>query len=312
MIRWEGLDADMCAAIAHASLAETLIRLNTGLVGIIATFLNHNGGDKEKKRPLHLDYKSLTSLSDASRRDAMDSMQKLYVRLGSQQVVQVQAQKPDEKKKSSKQRGPTVARVQLEGKDKDATQLVFMRPKNSASGGSGGRKGSTSSNSSGSKRTSPIASPLTSPLPLYTAQDPFPFPPTSTSAKAPRPTHTQQLHETAPFKLSQPPAGKYQHQVFTPKPTSPTARPVRTTPSPPIVKRRIDKATPSTYTFASDSTKLGEIPMRNWTVPWDYAQAERLNEEAEVMGMPVIVAGEKKGKRGLFGFLSSGRRGAKV
>jgi hypothetical protein len=324
---------DSDTAIAHASLAETLIRLNTGLVGIIATFLNHNGGDKEKKRPLHLDYTSLTNLSDASRRDAMNSMQKLYVRLGSQQVVQVQ--KPDvignEKKRKGvstggKARGPTVARVQLEGKDKDATQLVFMRPKNPSSTG---RKGSmsSSSGSGGSKRTSPTTSPLASPLPLYTPKDPFPFPPANTASSRPkgkcgkvdafddacRPpcsphTYMQQLNEGIPMALHLPPPKQK-------SPTSPTtaARPARTTPSPPIVRRRMDKATLSTYTFASDSTKLGEIPMRNWTVPWDYTQAQRLNEEAaELATLPVIVAGDKARKRGLFGFLGKGRRGVKM
>ena len=72
----------------------------------------------------------------------------------------------------------------------------------------------------------------------------------------------------------------------------------------------MDKVTPSTYTFASDSTKLGEIPQRNWTVPWDYDEAERLNAEAAVVGLPVMAAGEKAKKRGLFGFLRRGPQAA--
>jgi hypothetical protein len=77
------------------------------------------------------------------------------------------------------------------------------------------------------------------------------------------------------------------------------------------VKRRLDKATPSTYTFASDSTKLGEIPQRNWATPWDYEEAERLNAEAAMVGYPAapIVVDEKGKKKGIFKFL---RRGSKA
>ena len=76
-------------------------------------------------------------------------------------------------------------------------------------------------------------------------------------------------------------------------------------PSPPLlpqIRRRTDKRTPSAYTFASDSTKLGEIPQRNWMTPWDYEEADRLNAEAAVAPVPVIE--EKiKAKKGLFKFL---------
>ena len=46
------------------------------------------------------------------------------------------------------------------------------------------------------------------------------------------------------------------------------------------LKRRLDKATPSQYTFASDSTKLGEIPETRWAQPFDYERAELLNNFA--------------------------------
>jgi hypothetical protein len=52
----------------------------------------------------------------------------------------------------------------------------------------------------------------------------------------------------------------------------------------PSVPRRQDKATPSYYSFASDSTKLGEVPMRKWNVPFDFAEMDRLNREAEANG----------------------------
>jgi len=60
------------------------------------------------------------------------------------------------------------------------------------------------------------------------------------------------------------------------------------------MRRRLDIATPSTLTFASDSTKLGEIPQRNWNTPWDYEEAGRLNEEA--MKKPVAANTESKPK----------------
>ena len=270
----------------------------------------------------------------------MESMNQLYVRLSQSemQLHRMASPKPDEKRRhaGSKQRvtGPTVARVQ--GKDSNEKQLVFMRPKN----GGSGRKGSTSSGSStratSTARSSPIASPLASPLPLYTAKDPFPFPPVkpasgkgnTTSGRrradsfdGPRPTtwphNYMQPNEAAPMALRLPPP-KSKH---TPTPPSTSATPVsRKSPpprekrtSPPLspsampLRRRIDKATPSTYTFASDSTKLGEIPQRNWTVPWDYDEAARLNAEAAIVGVPVVAGvGEKARKRGLFGFLRKG------
>jgi hypothetical protein len=75
------------------------------------------------------------------------------------------------------------------------------------------------------------------------------------------------------------------------------------------MRRRLDKVTPSSYTFASDSTKLGEIPQRNWTTPWDYEEAERLNAEATVTGYPAVpvVVDEKVGrKKGIFKWMRKG------
>lgn len=66
----------------------------------------------------------------------------------------------------------------------------------------------------------------------------------------------------------------------------------------------------STYSFSSDSTKLGEIPARKWTVPWDHGEMERLNAEAAATAaanaqVPPAEQGEKK--KGLLGrFLRRG------
>lgn len=72
--------------------------------------------------------------------------------------------------------------------------------------------------------------------------------------------------------------------------------------------------TPSSYTFASDSTKLGEIPQRNWTTPWDYEEAQRLNvEAAAAMIVPVTSKEESKDgrpkKKGLFRWMRRGSEG---
>ncbi|KAF2400068.1 hypothetical protein EJ06DRAFT_582636 [Trichodelitschia bisporula] len=53
----------------------------------------------------------------------------------------------------------------------------------------------------------------------------------------------------------------------------------------------------SQYTFASDSTKLGEIPMGRWAVAWDWEEMERGNREAREMGLRVDGGGRGDGER---------------
>lgn len=71
-----------------------------------------------------------------------------------------------------------------------------------------------------------------------------------------------------------------------------------TLPGPAPMKRRLEKVTLSSYTFASDSTKLGEIPESSQARPWDYEQAEMLNNMAAAAGKVNVtaVAEDKKGK----------------
>lgn len=348
----------MFVAIAHASLAETLIKLNTGLVGIIATFLNH-----DPKSHLNLDYKSLTNLSDASRADAIDSLNHLYQRLSQSQlhVYRIGAcaqcgsmkhqhcpgpvvRNPSPKGKGSsvkkkqsslKSRSTThtIARVQIKSSPNSSTQLAVVRPRTS-------RKGSSSSSSSTKSQStvpnSPYASPLGSPLPEYAQLDPFPVQKSpATKAKGPagrrragsmdgpRPTTWPHTRPDNTIPLPPPPPKnpsprrvspivreKQQLQSPGPHPTaSPIVREKQQLPSPGLhpTSRRLDKATPSTYTFASDSTKLGEIPQRNWSTPWNYEEAERLNAEA-LVSKPVApsVESKQKGKKGIFKFLRRG------
>jgi hypothetical protein len=74
-----------------------------------------------------------------------------------------------------------------------------------------------------------------------------------------------------------------------------------------IRRRRADRVTPSMYTFASDSTKLGEIPVRKWTSPFDYEEMGRRNKEV-AMGTSHLQVQEQvqKRKRGFWGLFKRG------
>lgn len=307
-------------------------------MGIIAAFLNHDS----KSSHLHLDYKSLTSLSDASRQNAVDSLNQLYQRLSHSQLQlhrmagggpkATDAAGEKRRRNGSKQRsgsGPTVARVAL--KSSNETQLAFVRPKNT-------RKGSSSSGSS-TKSPSPstavssaYTSPVHSPLPQYSPRDPYP--PQKVPAVGRPSNNASSRRPTAPLDTAaqRPNTWPYTHHPSTAIPSYPPTPPPkiplssrktspqtsskekekhRTSSPPPsagLPRRRTDKVTPSTYTFASDSTKLGEIPQARWNVPWDYEEAERLNAQAVENGYVASggEAGGKARKKGLFGFLRRG------
>ena len=56
--------------------------------------------------------------------------------------------------------------------------------------------------------------------------------------------------------------------------------------------------------MASDTTKIGEIPLHKWAVPYDFEQMSILNREAERNGWPLNQLDEsqvnRKKKFGLF------------
>ncbi|KAL5116834.1 hypothetical protein ACEQ8H_005315 [Pleosporales sp. CAS-2024a] len=356
-------------AIAHASLAETLVKLNTGLVAIIASFLNHD--QKGGKGQLCIDYKSLTNLSDASRKEALQSMTQLHQRL-SQSQPQLQhpgilscaqcgtmkhnecsarsstwsPSKDKRKQTSSRQRviGPTITRMPIRSSSSGQPQLVVVRPRPWSKPS---RKGSSSHNCPSAKTPSPpssstYTSALASPLPLYMAEEAFeiesngiikgilggPMPPLAGGGR--RRKDSFSVHDARartgpgdvhpswckyPYIAQEPlHPGSSERSESTASPRRPwTAQQKTRSPSPgsekavgraPVslaVRRRLDKVTPSWYTFASDSTKMGEIPQRNWTMPWDYEEAERLNNEAAATAMPLVVVDGKVGrKKGMF------------
>ncbi|KAJ4290862.1 hypothetical protein N0V90_010058 [Kalmusia sp. IMI 367209] len=232
------------------------------------------------------------------------------------------------KRSSSRQRshGPTATRVSVRGSTQ--TQLAMVRPRNT-------RKGSTSSSSSTSwSKTassgvdSPyITPPRSPPLPQYSAKDPFPLQKapadknnnlpikkTAGTVDATRPTTWPQRKavKKVPFANTMPTPQEYFAMKELPPHLPPPFANMPTALTTGIPRRRTDKPTPSTYTFASDSTKLGEIPQRNWTVPWNYDEAERMNAEAAVKGYPVATPVEQKAKtrKGLRSLFKKGGAGA--
>jgi hypothetical protein len=302
---------------------------------------------------MNLNYKSLTDLSETSRRDALQSMSQLYQRLSYSQLQihpALRSKNPQycessdnnsnsskDKKKSTSSRhrssGPHVTRMPI--KSSSQPQLVVVRSKNTSS-----RKGSTSNSSASSskpnsKSASPYDSPLASPVPENAVLDPYVMQktdytkgPYSYGTIAPNTGRKRVDSFDAVHPTARPPVYIQPYDYFNfmpehiqqPTPKLPDFTPTsRKTPAPPVpwkptslsnkaslspvsapVKRRLDKMTPSSYTFASDSTKLGEIPQRNWANPWDYEEAERLNRVAAAAPVAGPVVEEKvKVKKGL-------------
>lgn len=323
------------------------MRLNTGLVSIITTFLHH----EQKGTPSHMkmNFKSLTDLSEASRRDALTSMSQLYQRL-SQSQLQIHpalrnntaqfcelsgnssdSSKDTRKSTGSRRRSSSSHVTRMPIKSSSQPQLCMVRSKSRNTSRTRKEGGSSSSAStskpvskSNSPHASPFVSPLQSPVPEYAVLDPMILnrvdlksaphvrdPKNSSNIDRKRvdsldavrpvawPPYAQtydyfsfmpeQIHEPVP-KL---PAFSHTPRKTTlpaspkkapPIPTKPTSLSTASkTPSPAAmapIKRRLDKVTPSSYTFASDSTKLGEIPETRWAKPWDYERAEMLNNMA--------------------------------
>lgn len=74
--------------------------------------------------------------------------------------------------------------------------------------------------------------------------------------------------------------------------------------------RRQRKPTPTFYSIASDSTKIGEIPMQKWATPYDSEQMSILNRQAYESGWPQNqLGGASKKKRFGFSRLFGGKNG---
>jgi hypothetical protein len=291
------------AATAQNSLAEILLRLNTGLVSIIASFL-----DRDSKHGLDLDYKSLTDLSEASRVQTIGVLRQLYQRLFSKQVLHAlpsarsnkEQPKPKAKKSSqhaspkhTKIRHPTLARVLIENSSVPS-QIALVRPSENP------KKHRPRSHTRFSSepprphlRPSPAAyvpnlSTSPPPPPLYFPSDSVPL-----QEKYPA---KQSRHHRSGASLNKP-RTQLKHKPPTPLPSPllndlvpPIAHPKQT--KPPINLRDNHLRPETFYSIASartGSTKLGEIPMHKWAEPWDYEAAEEANQKALDSGWPVHV-----------------------
>lgn len=325
-----------------------MFKLNTGLVGIISSFLASGRNDSR------LDYKSLTTLSDTSRNEAVHALTQLYQRVSHSSLVlrdpapacagcgssrhahcerdaspragtpntsgSGQAQTPSrtrrahERSQSDAIRATSITRVVAKGSAQP--QLALVRPR--------GRRGTSSSSSSSSAASafspslqSRVSTAPTTPnmSPVFPPDlDAFPFPlqkPSpaferrARSASAPRPV-TSDDKPTTP-KQAQPAIGTSKKsklgsqssraqslrrkKATTPPCTTPESPPKVAEPyllqqvpiqaqSHLLTPRRSQKATPSAYSFLTDSTKLGEIPPHKQTAPPDYELMARLNAEA--------------------------------
>ncbi|KAF2429545.1 hypothetical protein EJ08DRAFT_698261 [Tothia fuscella] len=301
--------------IAQASLAQTIRRLNTGLVNFISSLLSCD------KKDAQIDYRFLTSLSDISRHEALDTLSQLSYRMsrsalslnpkprlpahtrqtsrGGKENRGTGAGKSNSKHqhkrndskdvKSSRNRShsrdgetkkPVIRRVQLSNSSN--TTLVIVRPRTQRT---------TSGSSSSRSSTQPPSSP---PPPAYSSQPTSPHhsphPSTSTTTSPPLPPLPPHCQNTFPVQIPRDQHADLPYHYHT--------------------KRRQDKITPSMYTFASDSTKLGEISMNRWNIPYDYEGMAKRNQEVPLRPWtseepPVRV------KRGFFGlFKKSGGGGA--
>jgi hypothetical protein len=185
-----------------------------------------------------------------------------------------------------------VRKVQLYNASAPQLAMVKSRPHNR-------RKDSSSSANSS----------LPSPPPSYKslpAQSPpisgHPPPPEYTPSPAlADPRHLRKANPSAPPPIPRKPTKYRTEAAKLAQANPPFQQPFASSPIP----RRTDKVTPSVYTFASDSTKLGEIPMDRWAVPYDWGAAERGNLAAAMLpprGPPGVVLEGKGGggKRGLF------------
>lgn len=289
-------------ATAQSSLAEILLRLNTGLVGIITTFLH-----REKHGNLELDYRSLTDLSEQSREQTVGVLRQLYQRMLARRSPArspaLQGKPSDGKahrssRKHSRVRGPTLARVVIRDSSKPS-QIALVRPaevKRSLRPSSQSRPAKIPGTPPLSQASTAIAASQLS-LPPTLPPDPL-------LPKPARPGHTRS--KTSPPELAQKPSRRpRKHQADLD--LGETLRATQSTPKlvPATLPARRRKETPTFYSAASGSTKLGEIPMHKWAEAYDFDAMSLKNREAMAAGWPRLLeeedaAVEKKKRGGIF------------
>lgn len=296
------------------------MKLNTGLVAIINTFLTRDKQDPK------LDYQSLTSLSERSRLDTCRTLRQLYRRMMQVGVpaplhpnthrhedrpraksnLSAASKRKVSSPKHHKVKGPMLARVVIADSSKPA-QVAMVRP------GERRRKPGQISSSA-----SPQVQSTTS-LALEAPQ--LPSRPQNHRSQTQlqgngRPEWKQSAMDISKNVQRQ---EKLCATYSTPRLATPAPRyeplpPMPTFTSRPAMEPRRRKLTPTYYSIESDATKLGEIPMHKWAEPYDFDAMSRLNKEAEMNGWPVrdvdgnVQAPAKR--KGIFGLFRRRRTAA--
>ncbi|KAH9222768.1 hypothetical protein DL95DRAFT_441115 [Leptodontidium sp. 2 PMI_412] len=239
-------------AEARSSLQAIMFRLNAGFVSVIERFT--------KGRSSPADYQVLLNLSNSSRLEAITTFQQLSYRLSQSSLALPASPHKTGHKASATHRRKKKSSTSSSGHSKrsharsksapelsisitplgPATPEGWVRPK-------AGRKLSTDSRSSGSSTPKQQRSP---PKPLA-----LPAPPS-----VPRP---------ASATRRSPPPPPYQSQLSSPSSLAPPVRKpasIAISEHPQRLQVRVSKADKrkSFMSFASDSTKLGEIPQHKW------------------------------------------------
>jgi len=320
------------SAIASASLARAIRRLNAGLLSIISSFLSCG------QQKTQLDYKYLTSVSELSRQEALEALSQLSDRMSrsalslhdqpqqrrtcthtttekgrctrncgrklhspeSKTSLKPTPKLPKQTSRDTKEnRSPEVRRIHLPNSSKPELAIVRPRARRQTS--------STSVSTKGSSTPPPAYSPPSTPGFSHHSgapsaiPNPYTFTPASPGFRRAIPDH-EGLIPHPPYPLSPLPSH------VTPFLEEPGFVPYAAVPQ--IQRRRAEKMTPSMHTFASKaSTNLGEIPMARWNRPFDYEEMKRKNEEVKDRPWTSGGAEPSQRKRGWWR-LFSGARGS--
>ncbi|KAL2074403.1 hypothetical protein VTL71DRAFT_8181 [Oculimacula yallundae] len=240
-------------AEARSSLESIMFRLNAGFVSVIERFT--------RGRSSPTDYQVLLNLSNSSRLEALSTFQDLSYRLSrSSLALPLNPRKPGHKATAThcrKKKGPLPAPAHSKrahsGTKSPAEPSISITPLGPATPEGwvrpkAGRKLSTDSRSSGSstlkhQRTS--SKPLALPAPVTITR------PASVTRKSPPPPPPYHSQLPSPSSLAP--------QVYESAPVSMPTQHLKTQ----VRVSRADKRK-SFMSFASDSTKLGEIPEHKW------------------------------------------------
>jgi hypothetical protein len=209
-----------------------------------------------------VDYQYLTSVSDISRQEALEALSSLSYRM-SQSAYSLHQQRQEERHKrqrskdararrkipSSKSVSDVTDNSRLTKASGDRKQpevrKVHLKSASTPQLAMVRPKARRSSSSKSDVSSTTLASP------------PLPSPPTPTGRN----------RRTSP-------------QIRTPPPIPEISLPeLPGSLATPIMRRRQDKLTPSMHTFATASTRLGEIPELKWSIPYDHDAMTRLNKE---------------------------------